>query len=250
MPVDAHFTEGFEDVTDFMRLFRRSGTLRWSGLERTLDGNVIDIGTDHARSGKQCLEMVAQGKRGGTVSKSALVRGGLFYEAGDRVSISGWFFLPGGQKIRDITLLDLECSTCWPGDSKSKNQSPGIRLRLLNDDGQVSVDRGKIGFKNEYFNQPRDGRQGFPRDRWVQLTLDITLGIGDAGRTRVSLDDKTLIDERGTNMPDPSVFRKLGINLKDPSYYDYVEIGISANSRSNPVKLFLDDVTIQDLSSS
>ena len=112
--------------------------------------------------------------------------------------------------------------------------------------GYPTVERGKIGYRSSW--KPASTR--LPRDRWFKLGLEVLLGIGNAGRSQILIDDRPVFDHRGTNMPDMKYFRsKFGVRLSDEKY-DKVQVGITANGSSDVVSLFVDDIRIERQSGS
>lgn len=234
----------FSEGKTFDDLFTHKMKDPWHRYNRTRKNNWLELSREQAHKGHQSLKMFAEGTRGGKLSKSSIIRDGFFFKQGQRVKISTWFFIPSGQSLKHITLLDLECTTCWSKFNLFANQSPGVRLQISDDSGVIYVERGKIGYRNKSFTQSRGQEVSLPKDRWTRIDWVLDLAIGDAGLTEVFIDGELIISGRGTNMPDPAVFLKVGVILNKPTRYDNIEFGISANSQPTDVLIYMDDIIV------
>jgi len=116
---------------------------------------------------------------------------------------------------------------------------------MYDDAGTISVDRGKIGFSGNNFNQNPSNSIAMPRNQWVKIKWILFLGIGtNAGYTSVYINDVNVISAWGTNVPDPAIFANYGVVLTKPAHYDAIEIGLSANSGPNNLDLYIDEFSV------
>jgi hypothetical protein len=240
--VDIIFDDGFENTNRILDLFPRDAS-RWSRIEQSHKENKLELQSQIVNSGERSLCLKATGTNGKT-SKMSIISDGVDFREGQRVVLSAWFYLPSGQDVENMTLFDLECTTCWPENSTKQNMSPGIRVRLEKSEGNVTVSRSKIGQRSD-LRAPQSKRVPFPRDRWTHFKWIVDLSTSDAGNTEIYLDDVLVLSGRGVNMPNVSVFKQYGIELKQPVKYDQFEVGISANSRKTPIVMCVDDVEVQ-----
>lgn len=232
------FSDGFENVQNFSDLLPGNAS-RWTNVQRTHDDNKVEMETRVVRGGSRALHLYSKPAR--NVSKADIERGGLDLREGQRVTISAWFYIPGNHSLRELYLMDMECESCWPENSRRKNKSPGVRLALKSDAGILAVERGKIGFRKGTL---RGAQVGFPRNRWVHLKWISVLSTQEDGLSEVYMDGQKILSARAINMPSPAIFKKYGIRLKQPIRYDRVQFGITANGTSAPVRMYLDDVRI------
>jgi hypothetical protein len=159
---------------------------------------------------------------------------------GDRIEASMLVYLPYlPPRAGSVYLLDLECRDC------GYSEKPGLRV-FIGEDGYLGVSRSKLGLSENFASTP-EGR--VPYDKAFRLTVIVELGGDDDGRTLVYIDDHLAIDEVGVNMPLNEVFQPLGVTLT-AERFDYLQFGVTANSRSDAVTAFFDDVEIEVFSGS
>lgn len=236
------FEDGFEEAEDVRALLDHNSG-RWTRVQISHDENVLFMHEDPTRSGRAALGFHAV-PSDDVVSKALIERGGFRLYAGQSAMVDAWFLIPGGQSLDNVFLMDLECRDCWPAFSGRNNPSPGIRLTLKGDDGEVAVERAKIGHPKGTWRQPRHDPVLFPRDRWVRLTWILYLSPDDEGGTEVLIDGRPVLRARGATLPDISRFREKGVRLVEPLYYERLQIGITANGAENSVAMLVDDVTV------
>jgi len=174
---------------------------------------------ERAHSGKRSLRSYAvRPSRNAPVSKATIESAGLLYfEKGDDVWSSGWYYLDEGMPT---TIMDIEASQMgWAG----------MRV-FVSEDGVLSVNRKS--FDMEQFKQKRKDKIVLPTGRWAHVTLHLTLSDTNDGIIELWLDDKKVIDTTGKTLPLAGAI------------YDTVEVGITANSYEHDAVLFVDDVVV------
>lgn len=228
------FSDGFENASTIRDLLKRDGS-RWTNSQRTPSGNGLTLVTDPSHSGN-ALHFHAL-PSGSAVSKADIERALPDLVAGDQLSISAWFYAKSGQSLDNVFILDLECPTCWP------DTSPGIRVHLKGHGGTPVVERGKIRLPS-LRNEDMIRAVSFPRERWVRVEWQTTLAPDDLGRTSITFDGRTVFSARGATFPDPTILARSGIALRKLAYERF-QIGITANSSSNPVDIFVDSVEVR-----
>jgi hypothetical protein len=225
------FRDGFEDVSAVSDLF---GETQWhrsncdperaGRSENYYDqGNRVEISREVVHSGRAALRFSAQ-PSSKDVSKCSLTKGIFFFEKGDVVHFSGWFFLEKVPSIYDgggFTFFDLETSFF--------SSHTGIRTFI----------RGKedLAFELELpktsFRQDRGREVEFPTDRWVHVEAKILLS-DEEGRVQMWQDGAPILDRVGRTLPLANTI------------YDQFEIGISAmapGARYEKI-LYVDDVAL------
>lgn len=238
------FEDGFEQVATLMELFKSDGS-RWTNLTRTSKTNQLEIKRDSVPSGKQALCFQAD-PHTGEVSKASIHHEGFDLREGQRIRVGASVYIPSGKSLNEVFLVDLECVKCWPADSSYPNKSPGVRLALKKDEGFVTIDRGKIGYRKDHLQPVKN--MPVPRDRWFRLEWLMTLSTSADGRTEVYIDGDKVLESAGVNLPNPDyVEQKFGISLKRPMRYDRLEVGITANSSIVPQTVCMDDISLTQL---
>ncbi|MFQ5640248.1 MAG: hypothetical protein ACE5IR_19890 [bacterium] len=243
------FQDGFETSDGvFSSLFVEDGS-RWSNLQlvNPFAGpeNQVVLSSTKVHSGCYALEIVCH-PSDSIVSKADLEKYGFRLYAGDRVTISAWFYIEGLQNLQSVFLIDLECIDCWD-PSVPDNPAPGMRLMFSGGDDYLVVERGKIGLRGESLRQ---SSFHFPRNRWVELKWILDLSPNEDGKTELYLDGQQILAASGINMPNADIFARIaeenGIDfqLQEPVYYERLQVGVTANSGEDSVHIFLDDVSI------
>jgi len=222
------FADGFENVTKFADLFPHDYS-RWHGRQQESaggkDANHVELVTNLVHSGTNALRFQAGPYDGRTASKADIELGRLTFGRGDQVWFTGWYYLVGGTDAVSVFLWDLE-TTQYP-------KSPGRRLYIQSGEWLAS-DLGKwwIG---KTLRQSKGQEVKFPKDRWVQLRVHMTLVAGNDGLLEVWQDDTKVLDARGRTLPTAS------------SVYNRLQIGLTANgNRQSTNTLYIDDIVISN----
>lgn len=233
------FSDGF-DAKTFVDLLQRDRS-RWTHFQSTFPQNKADVVFDQHQSGSSAVRFFAIASTS-VVSKADIEKEGFDMRAGQEVQVSAWFFIPPDVDLTNLFLIDLECKTCWPVNSVFPDKSPGIRLKLRDRDGTPVVERRKIGLPDMRNALRTDG--ALPRGRWFKLAWNLTLQADDTGTAEIQIDDQPVFRSAGATFPNPNAFKKWGIELRD-TLYDRFQVGITANSSSNPIELFVDTVSFK-----
>ncbi len=184
--------------------------------------NSIELQSDRFRSGS-CAVRLAAPPSGNSVSKASLQKDGLFFESGDDLWVSVWFFIQGFENCQALFILDME-TTEFQG-------SPGRRLMMSGGDNELKLE-SKGGVSGPEYRQNRDSIMLFPRNKWVHIVLHMRLSGGWEGLTEVWQDGTRIIMQSGQNLP------------TDGAVYDRFQFGITANSSSHDKVIYIDDVVI------
>lgn len=236
------FEDGFEGAANPRDLLHASGR-RWTFQQLTHSSNAIQVTTERAHTGRQSLKLVAIASTR-PVSKASIEKGSLMLPEGKTMTMSAWFYIPSGQSLDQVFLMDLECQSCWPDKGKHPNTSPGLRVMLTGAAGVPVVERGKIGYRNGSFRQASGREVAVPRDRWFKLDWVLFLSSGETGRAELIIDGRRVLSTTGITLPNRELFRGLGIELKPTLLYDRVQFGITANPAAGTVTMFVDDVSV------
>ncbi len=203
------------------------------GFSRTqLQRGEITLTADPVDGGNRAAFMSAERKRGGEVGKSDLILAFSPVGAGRTIEMGGRFLFPAESRLDSLILMDLECASC------GLDTNPGIRLYLR--DGLLRVDRSKIGIEEPFLpGVPLALKTG----GWHEIRWEVTLGIGAAGRSRVFVDGRQVLDAQGTTLLSQAVVKQFA-PIKVREQADRFQIGLTANSNTTRQSLYLDDVSI------
>lgn len=242
---DSH-TESFEGDGDLVSLFEQRDywtsmtllspatptvksyvELRKKIMNREADfiDNSLTLTKERAHQGERslkCLSVDPTG-RGKTswITKASLDTGLVYYERGDTVIFSSYFYLEQGVPTG---IVDIEASYV--------NEGPGVRI-LFSEDLRPRVEL-KWADKPTW-RIPKSVDYKFPLKKWVFVELKVFLSEDQQGSVEMKIDGKTLIKGKGQTLP----FAK--------AVYDRMEVGITANGSGDCI-LFVDEVQTKRLS--
>lgn len=190
----------------------------------------VETAQDPAIPGNRAALLTAGAKTRGRVGKADLIHRFAPVGAGSIIKMEGRFFFPEGAAIDSVILMDLECASC------GVDTNPGIRLYLR--DGRLRVDRSKIGIKEPFY--PAVATQ-VKTGQWQTIGWTVDLGIGEAGRSHVTLDGETISDQRGTTLLSQQIVSKLA-DIRVNEQVDRFQVGLTANSNNRKSQLLMDDI--------
>ncbi|APX89015.1 hypothetical protein BV394_04130 [Brevirhabdus pacifica] len=154
------------------------------------------------------------------VGKAALIVPFATLRPGDHLAVRAEVMIPEGAPRNSVHLMDIECKHC------GQRGNPGLRLYLR--DGRLRIDRKKIGGRHAwaYDRTPR-----LAPGRWVEIVWSLRLGLeGDPTLSIVTLDGRTVLRNRGRNLPDLP---------PDRAGVDRLQIGVTANSNPGEAVVYL-----------
>lgn len=185
---------------------------------------------DPLRPGNRVARLVAGPKQGRKVGKADYVHRFEPLQAGAVISMQARMYFPPGSPLNSVILMDLECASC------GLDTNPGMRLYLRK--GLLRVDRSKIGIQQPFLSSvPKLLQAGV----WHEITWQVTLGAGDAGRSLVMLDGEVVSDATGTTLlTQEIVSRHADITVQEQA--DRFQVGLTANSNGRAAEMLLDDV--------
>ncbi len=248
------FSDGFElgNSGNSQDIYRTNGS-RWTtpqiaNASQQTSNEVVPTNTI-AKAGDYSLEILAYATlQADTISRAAIQKDGLRAYASDRITIEAYYFIEGHSPLQGVTLLDLECSSCW--DPKvPNNHQPGIRI-LVTEGNVPVIERGKIGFGYQYLQGGvEQAPRPLPHQQWFKLTLVLDLSPLEEGRAQLWIDDEQAIDARGINMPSQKIFEEIysqqsiDFELSQPVFYEFLQVGATTNESGNLVHMYMDEVS-------
>ncbi|NOZ48018.1 MAG: hypothetical protein GXO79_14760 [Chlorobi bacterium] len=218
--------EDFEGINKTDNLFL-SGN--WEYYQQTIASNFIEIDTNNAHSGNNCLKIFATK---GTISKSDIANNKMAFWENDIVQISAWFYLQGTDDLNYVFLFDIE-------ENAVIGASPGIRI-AIDDNDCLLIERNKYG--EPTIQQTNEKKISFPRNQWVELKIEIDLKQKDEGYIKLWQDDVLLINATNIEtLPKDKLYFIQGTK----GMYQSIQIGVTATTSDSDVIMFLDDIEIK-----
>ncbi len=202
--------------------------VRWSFFQLTKPTNSIDIDSILTHSGSKSLVFTAE-KSDEIVSKASSSKQFMAFWEGQTLVSECWYYIEGTDSLNWLFLMDLE-------EKVAIGAGPGMRLALVND---------KIRVEHKYFNPDITQNQGkaiiFPRNQWVKLRFETLLSKKKKGNVKVYQNDVLIISQdHWETLPTDFLYFQQGTK----GMYNSVEFGITANSKENNTKLYIDDVNV------
>ncbi len=234
-------------ITEFQYTFDSSVTISdlfpddlsgWTFLQlvEPFESNKITVEDQRAYTGENSIELqnitfysgpnavkLTAPPSGTSVSKAALQKGGFFFESGDDLWVSAWYYVQGFGNYEALFLLDIE-TTEFQG-------SPGRRLMMSGGDNELKLE-SKSGISGPEYRQNKENAVLFPKNSWVHIRVHLYLSEGAEGYTEIWQDGVKIIDQPGQNMPTAN------------AVYDRFQFGITANSSPSKKEIYLDNIII------
>jgi len=221
------YADDFENYTELSDLF--DSDEKWSFNQQTMTGNAIQVDSTFAHSGDKSLKCFAFASDDQTASKSSIIKQFMAFWEGETVRLKASYFIEGTQELNWLFLMDIE-------EKAAIGAGPGMRLALENE--QLLVE---YKFNEPSIFQKEDIAITFPRNQWVDITWEIYLSQKEEGWVKVWQDDQLIIDQQNVKtLPTDLLYFQQGTK----GMYSNAEIGITANSRDNPLTLWVDDFEI------
>lgn len=219
------FIENFESYDSIEKLIDGKNE-RWSYFQNTVNQNSITLDSLIAHSGKKSIHFYATTKSN-TVSKASVAKQKMAFWEGDIMVVEAFYYIKGNQNLDWLFLMDLE-------EQAAIGAGPGMRLALV---------ENKIRVEHKYFNkdiiQKENESVEFPRDKWVNIRFVTLLSKKKKGYVKIYQDDRLIIEQQNwKTLPTDFLYFQQGTK----GMYSSIEFGITANSSSNSVDLYLDDI--------
>ncbi len=170
-----------------------------------------------------CAIRLAAPPSGNTVSKAAFQKGGFFFESGDDLWVSAWFFIEGFENYQSMFLIDIETSE-FEG-------SPGRRIMMSGGDNILKLE-SKGNVSGPEYGQIKQEAIPFPKNQWVRIMVHLRLSAGQEGLTEIWQDGVKIISHTGQNL------------TTDRTVYDRFQFGLTANSSTTDKVMYIDDIVI------
>lgn len=219
------YQDDFESYTSLDDLLIEDETY-WSFTQITRSSNSITVDSSFAHTGSKSLLFEGNPTDESGASKTSIAKQNFAFWEGETVYLSGWYYIEGEQSLQWMFLMDLEERT-------PIGAGPGMRLALVDD--QLLVEHK--------YNEPNIVQSGgvlFPRNQWVHVEWEVLLSQKDKGKVKVWQNGVLIIDkENHRTLPNDFLYFQQGTK----GYYNSCEIGITANSKENNARIWIDDVS-------
>lgn len=224
-------SEDFENYSFTGNMFS-DDEVRWSYNQNTVDGNYIAFDTNIVHSGNRSLKFFAHASTGDHVSKNSIVKQHMAFYEGDVVRISAWYYIEGNATLDWLFLFDFE-------EQASVGAGPGIRL--ANSDRDLCLE-------HKYFTDDVYQAEGqeipLPRNQWFNLTMEVKLSQKKKGYVKVWQDNvQVLWSENHRTLPKDFLYIQQGTK----GMYQSIEFGITANTKSSDMVLYIDDLRVEKI---
>lgn len=222
--------EDFETYTSADSLFPANES-RWSFSQNTVSGNYIALDTTIVHSGSQSLKFFAYAS-GDAVSKCSIVKQHMAFYEGDVVRMSAWYYIDGNANADWLFLFDLE-------EQAAIGAGPG--MRLANSETGIAVEHKY--FADDLFQE--SGQEiALPRNQWFNLTMEVKLSQKKKGYVRVWQDNVQIISaDKQKTLPKDFLYSQQGTK----GMYQSIEFGITANTKSSDMTVYVDDIDVQKI---
>ncbi len=220
LPCVTYFSSGFEEPLELGIEGWHQFQLQGSDLNPGSPQNKVERTSDRVHGGATSLKTYTPASE--VLQKASIARELLFFPPYSHLWFSGWFYIVGGESHENLSILDFESTRTY--------MYQGRRLMLTGPGGKYLMLESKGA--GPQFPQTTNPVI-FPTDKWVHLEIYMFLSPYADGRTGVWQDGVKILDWSGQNMP-PGTF------------YDWMEVGITANSSRYSQTVYVDDVVISD----
>jgi Polysaccharide lyase len=205
----------------------------WSFFQKTFDGNKIEVDTLIVHSGKRSIKSTASpSNREKGASKSSINKQFMAFWENEIVSIDAWYYIAGNEKANWMFLIDLEEKTAI-------GAGPGMRIVLV--DEMLLVEHK---YPNPDIRQPAGREILFPRNQWVHVRLETRLSKKKKGYVKVWQDGTLILEQYNwKTLPTDILYFQQGTK----GMYSQIEFGITANTKDNPMIVYVDDITVKTI---
>lgn len=224
-----YMSEDFESYASTDSMFSYED-IRWSYHQNTHEGNYIAFDTTIVHSGNRSLKFFGAAHPG-EVSKSSIVKQQMAFYEGDVVRISAWYYIESAPSTGWLFLFDFEEQTAI-------GAGPGIRIADTQESGLALEHK----FYNDDIFQPSTGFIAMPRNQWVNITMEVKLSQKKKGYVKIWQDNQLIIEgyDRKT-LPKDFLYSQQGTK----GMYQSIEFGVTANSSSTDVIMYMDDIEVK-----
>lgn len=226
-----YYQDGFESYAEKADMLLPDD-LFWSFTQITKSENSIAIDTTKAHSGNNSLKFKAAKSTEEALSKCSIAKQNMAFWEGETMRVSAWYYLEGTQNAEWLFLFDLE-------EQAPVGAGPGMRLALVKNQLRV-----EYKFNEKDILQTAGQEVNFPRNQWVELIWEVKLSQKNKGTVKLWQDGTLIIDTHNNRtLPKDILYSLQGTK----GMYSSIEIGITANSRDNDLRVWVDDIIFEKI---
>jgi hypothetical protein len=224
-----YYADGFENYSTKEDLFIDDNVL-WSFNQLTNAANTITVDSSFAHSGTKSMLFDAKKSEDNALSKCSISKQFMAFWEGETMRTSAWYYIDGTQSLQWMFLMDLE-------EQAAIGAGPGMRLALV--DNLLRVEHK---FNEKDIIQSSETAQEFPRNQWVHVVFEIKLSQKHKGTVKVWQNGQLVISaEKRRTLPKDLLYFQQGTK----GGYNSCEVGITANSSNNDLRMWVDDVVFE-----
>lgn len=223
------YTENFSTYTEIEDIVDGNNE-QWSFFQKTFDENQLTIDTIifHS-SGKSFKSYATNSTDEKGASKASINKQFMAFWEGETVAIEAWYYIEGTAEANWLFLFDLEEKT-------SIGAGPGMRLAMVNE--QLLVEHK---YPNPNIKQTEGNEIDFPRNQWVKIRFETKLSQKKKGYVKVWQDDQLILEQNDwQTLPKDILYFQQGTK----GMYSQIEFGVTANSKDNPMTVYVDDIFV------
>lgn len=223
-----NYSDSFENYTLLQDLLL-DNDVKWSYTQLTRPNNAIVVDPNIKHQGAKSLRFYAQKSDSEGASKSSISKQKMAFWEGETVKISAWYYIEDTQKLDWIFLCDLE-------EQATIGAGPGMRIAMVNN--QLRIEHK---YNEKDVLQNAENPVNFPRNEWVHLEWEVSLSRKNKGSIKLWQNNTLIIDRKNhRTLPKDILYFQQGTK----GMYSSVEFGITANSKDNNARMWVDDVQI------
>ena len=225
-----NYADNFEAYDSINHIIDGDNQL-WSFFQLTFEDNDITIDSTIVHSGARSVKSsAAASTEADGASKASINKQFMAFYEGETVIADFWIYIEGTAKADWMFIFDLE-------EKVPIGAGPGMRLAIVEE---------KLVLEHKYPNPNvyQDELTGVdvPRDQWVNIRFETKLSRKKKGYVRVAQDGVEVISvDNWKTLPSDVLYFQQGTR----GMYSQIEFGITANSRDNPMVMYVDDVSVE-----
>jgi len=224
------YSEDFSAYRDIEDLIEGDNQ-RWSFFQKTHEANSLTLDTlIYHSAGKSFRSAAVPTSDEGGVSKASINKQFMAFWEGETVVMEAWYYIAGTDSADWVFLFDLE-------EKVNIGAGPGMRLALVQN--RLLVEHK---YPNPHITQAAGQEIDFPRNQWVDIRMETLLSQKKEGYVQVWQDDQLILEQYNWQTLPKDI---LYFNLGTKGMYNQIEFGVTANSRDNPMTVYVDDIEVR-----
>lgn len=223
------YADGFENYSTIDDLVDGNDD-RWSFFQQSRDENSLTIDTTiYHTGGKSFKSSAIASSDADGASKASINKQNMAFWEGETVVADMWYYIEGTENAKWLFLFDLEEQTAI-------GAGPGMRLAMVNN--QLRVEHK---YPNPDIVQAEGNEIDVPRNQWVNIRFETKLSKKKRGYVKVWQDGILILEQdKWKTLPKDILY----VNQGTKGMYSQIEFGVTANSKDNPMTVYVDDIDV------